>query len=264
MYNYNPFWYSMPFLPHDNNEPPTIYSLLESIVNYNREEKIKIKDLASYGRSEFFDFSYPLTNKISKEQFETMLLNYYMMRRIGYETLTAFKIQLNVKLNMIMPKYNMMFDSISNWNLFSDGKTITRNIMRNESGSNTNSNELNNTNTSTSTGTNETSGSDSNARKRSDLPQSELTNLDDNKYVTEYERNNGTVGSTSNSSESASNNLNSIGSSSSNYQTDIDTNEITKYTQNDLVKLYEEFQNNLNHIYQMIFNELDSLFYSLI
>lgn len=261
---YNPFWYIPPFLPLDNNEPPTIYSLLESIVNYGKDEKTKISDLALQGRSTFFDFSYPLTDKISKEQFETMILNYYMMRRIGYETLTAFKLQLNVKLNMIMPKYNMMFDSISNWDLFKDGRIITRNIERNESGSSDTDNTLNNKTTSSNTESNTTSGSSSSSTKRSDLPQNELTNLDDNKYVTEYSRDSGTTGGTSETSLDGTNTLSSSGTNSIKYSGDTNTNEVTKYTQNDLVKLYEEFQNNLNHVYQMIFNELDSLFYSLI
>ena len=261
---YNPFWYIPPFLPADIDEPPTIYSLLESIVNYGKDEKTKISDLAAQGRSTFFDFTYPLTDKISKEQFETMILNYYMMRRIGYETLTAFKLQLNVKLNMIMPKYNMMFDSISNWNLFKDGRTITRNIERNESGSSDTDNTLNNTTTSSNTESNTTSGSSSSSNKRSDLPQSELTNLDDDKYVTEYSRDSGSTSGTSSTTGSGSNTLASSGTTSTNYSGDTNTNEVTKYTQNDLVKLYEEFQNNLNHVYQMIFNELDSLFYSLI
>lgn len=261
---YNPFWYIPPFLPADINEPPTIYSLLESIVNYGKDEKTKISDLAVQGRSTFFDFSYPLTDKISKEQFETMILNYYMMRRIGYETLTAFKLQLNVKLNMIMPKYNMMFDSISNWDLFKDGRTITRNIERNESGSSDSNNTLNNKTTSSNTESNTTSGSSSSSTKRSDLPQNELTNLDDNKYVTEYSRDSGTTEGTSETSLDGTNTLSSSGTTNTNYSGDTNTNEVTKYTQNDLVKLYEEFQNNLNHVYQMIFNELDSLFYSLI
>lgn len=240
----NPFWCIPPFLPQDNNEPPTIYSLLESIVNYGKEDKVKISDLASYGRSTFFDFSYPLTDKISKEDFETMILNYYMMRRIGYETVTAFKMQLNVKLNMIMPKYNMMFDSIANWDLFKDGKKITRNISRNENGTNNNTNSLTNNSGTTTNSSN----------KRSDLPQSELSNLDDNKYVTNYERDNNTL--TSNSTASGTNN--------NTYNNSVATNDVIQYTQNDLVKLYEQFQNNINNVYSLIFKDLDSLFYSLI
>ena len=83
-----------PMLPNDCDLPPTIYSLLDAIVNYNSEEETPIKDLAKSGRSEIFDFDYPLSSNISKEDFEVMILNNYMMKRIGYETLTAFKLAL--------------------------------------------------------------------------------------------------------------------------------------------------------------------------
>lgn len=115
-------WWGIPLfypkLPADYNLPPTLFSLLNSIVNYDKEEdeQVKIKNLAKEGREEIFDFEYPLTEHITKEEFETMILNNYLMRRIGYDTLTAFKIALNVKLNSIMPLYNKMFDSLEDWN----------------------------------------------------------------------------------------------------------------------------------------------------
>ena len=96
----------------DYNLPPTLYRLLNSIVNFDAEEQTKIKDLASAGRSDIFDFDYPLSDNIEKEDFEVMILNHFLMRRIGYDTLNAFKIALNVKLNEIMPIYNKMFDML--------------------------------------------------------------------------------------------------------------------------------------------------------
>ena len=57
-----PFLYP-PAFP-DYNLPPTLYSIHESIVNYGKDDKTKIKDLASAGRSTIFDFDYPLSNKI--------------------------------------------------------------------------------------------------------------------------------------------------------------------------------------------------------
>ena len=90
----------------DYNIPPTLYALLNSIVNFDSETKTKIKDLASAGRSEIFDFTYPLSEKVEREDFEVLILNHFLMRCIGYDTLTAFKIALNVKLNEIMPIYN--------------------------------------------------------------------------------------------------------------------------------------------------------------
>ena len=91
-----PFLYS-PMIPNlkklwnDFDQPPTIYSLLNSYVNFENPEPVKISNLAKAGRAMFFDFDYPLAEGWSKEDFETMILNHFMMRRIGYETVTAFK-----------------------------------------------------------------------------------------------------------------------------------------------------------------------------
>lgn len=109
-----------------NTEPPTLYSIMNSMANYDREEKIKIRDLASATRERIFDFPYPLSSKVNKEEFECQILNHYIMRRIGFETFTAFQIYLENKLNEILPYYNIMFDSLADYNLFNDGETITR------------------------------------------------------------------------------------------------------------------------------------------
>ena len=95
---YNPYFWQ-PNIPDINLNPPTLYSLLESIVNYGKDDKTKIKDLAKVGRTEIFDFDYDLTDRLTREEFETHILNHYLMRRIGFETLTAFKKQHNCKIN---------------------------------------------------------------------------------------------------------------------------------------------------------------------
>ena len=104
---YNGLFMFYPFLPPNCNLPPTIYTILESIVNPDVDlnepaPEVKIKDLAKAGRSTIFNFDYPLTSNITKEKFETMILNHFLQRRIGFETVTAFRIQLDVKLNEII------------------------------------------------------------------------------------------------------------------------------------------------------------------
>ena len=118
----------------------------------------------------FFDFNYTLTDKITKEDFEVMILNHFLMRRIGYDTVTAFKIALCNKLNEILPKYNMLFNSMDGWDLFNDGETLTR---------------VEDTDMST---TSRTSGRGDNIsdRRFSNTPQNELSNVRDGRYVTEY------------------------------------------------------------------------------
>lgn len=215
---------------------------------FGNDEKRKIKDLAKYGRSTFFDFDYPLSSNISKEDFECMILNNFLMRRIGFDTLTAFKIKLNVKLNSIMPIYNKMFDSLENWNLFTDGETTSEIGNDARTTSNSTSNSLSNTST--------TQSSSISDRRNSELPQNQLENLRDGSYVGVYNYDcdsaNGQDSSTSNGSSTSS------GTDNNQY-----SKTITR-TPSDKIALYKEFQENIQSIYDMIFKDLDCLFYQLV
>ena len=235
---WNPYLYPLmiPRLPNKNNRPPTIYQLLEAIVNYGKDEKSRIKDLAKNGRGVIFDFDYPLSNKISKEEFESLILNKFMMRRIGFDTLTAFKLQLNVKLNEIMPTYNKMFDFLDGWDIFNDGEITTR-----DRDYNGNSNVFSNTNASS----NNTSD-----RRFSELPQNDIDNIKDGRYMTDYNLDNDNGNSNSNST-----------SNSSDVNNEHET--ITR-TPADKIRLYREYLENKNSIYTMIFNDLEELFYQLV
>ena len=208
----------------DYNLPPTLYRLLNSLVNYDEEEQTKIKNLAAAGRSEIFDFDYPLSENVDKEDFEVLILNHFLMRRIGYDTLNAFKIALNVKLNEIMPIYNKMFDMLDGWNIFNDGERVM------ESGTNSLNNITNTSNISD--------------RRYSDTPQQQLTNVQNGTYITDYNYDTDT-GSVSSSSAG------------------LDSRTITR-TPSDKMKLYKEFIENKKSIYTMIFEDLDVLFYGLV
>ena len=248
MYNNYFYPFLFPCMPTMINLPPTVYSLLESIVNYGKDEKTKIKDLAKEGRTTFFDFDYPLTNNITKEQFETMILNKFIMRRIGYDTLTAFKLQLNVKLNSIMPIYNKMFDALENWNIFESGEVTTETGTDERQTTNTTQNTLSNSSTTQSTSTSD--------RRNSELPQDQLENLRDGSYVGVYNYDT----DTSNGQDSSTSN----GSATSN---GTDNNEYTKEIRRspaDKIAIMKEMQENINNIYEMIFKDLECLFYQLV
>ena len=216
----------------DYNLPPTLYRILNSLVNYDAEEQTKIKNLAREGREDIFDFEYPLSQNVDKEDFEVMILNHFLMRRIGYDTMTAFKIALDVKLNEIMPMYNKMFDMLENWNVFNDGERVTRTVT--DAGTNS----LNNTTTSQNT-------SD---RRYSDTPQNQLSNVRDGKYITDYnyDTDNGSVSSLSSGTDSRN------------------TSETIIRTPSDKMKLYKEFIENKKSIMTMIFEDLEPLFYGLV
>lgn len=221
---YRVYPFIMPPAYPDYNLPPTLYRLLNSIVNFDAEEQTKIKNLAAAGREDIFDFEYPLSTHVDKEDFEVMILNHFLMRRIGYDTLNAFKIALDVKLNEIMPIYNKMFDMLNGWDLFNDGERVVE----------TGSNSL----------TNETSSENISDRRYSDTPQNQLQNVRDGKYITDYnyDTDNGSVTSESTGSDSRT---------------------ITR-TPSDKIKVYKEFIESKKSIMTMIFEDLDVLFYGLV
>ena len=49
----NNYFMFYPPIPGNCSKPPTLYSILESIVNYGKDDKTKIKDLAKVGRFKF-------------------------------------------------------------------------------------------------------------------------------------------------------------------------------------------------------------------
>lgn len=228
--------------PVADMRPPTLYSILDSMANFDNNNPIKIKDLASTQRVKIFDFDYP--SSIPKDDLEKMILNKFLMRRIGYETVTAFQIALEVKMNEIMPLYNIMYDSIKSWNLFNDGEVITR-----ESTDDRNTN--NNSNLSNEV---ETTSNNINDRRVSELPQNQIENVKDGSYMTEYNLDTNDV--TSNDKSSA------IG-----INTTVDKN-LSKSTEvrspADKVRLYKEFTESKNNIYTQIFKDLNELFYELV
>lgn len=245
------------FIPSNCSKPPTLFYLLESIVNSNVDlnepaPDVKIKDLAKIGRNTIFNFDYPLSTHITKEKFETMILNHYLMRRINFDTLTAFRIQLDVKLNEIMPIYNKMFDSLENWNIFEDGETTKResiDVRNIDVNSNTN-NEVNSNTTNSIENTQDL--------RNSKLPQNQIQNVKDGKYLSEYNYNTNNTNSNDTSKQTGKSN------NTTNTNDENNENETIKRSPADKISIYKSMQDDIKSIYTLIFDELDELFYGVI
>lgn len=228
------------FIPTDNR-PPSIYDIMDAMANFNVEDKTKTTDLAKATHSKIFDFDYPLSSNVDKEKFECMILNHFLMRRIGFQTFTAFKIQLNVKLNEIMPIYNKMFDALENWDIFENGEKTSR--YGNENRENETSNTLENT-----SNTNTTNTSD---RRMSDTPQNAIENVKEGVYVTQFNYDTDTA----NSSDTSNSKGTSNSSDTNKYQETIEKSPADK------ISILKEMQENIKSIYTMIFKDLEILFY---
>lgn len=207
-----------------NPIPPTLYSILNSIANYDATEKTKIRDLARVTHDKVFDFDYELSSAINKDEFEIEILNHYMMRRIGFETFTAFQLYLENKLKEILPYYNLMLDAFKDFNLFNNGEVITR--VKNDT--------RNTTGTSASDGEN----------RLSEYPLNELDDLTDGKYVST--QNTTTV--------NANNTTNDVGSE----------NERIERSPVDKMSIYKSYLETRRSVMSMIYKDLDILFYGLV
>lgn len=207
-----------------NPVPPTLYSIMNSIANFGKEDKTKIRNLAKATHEKIFDFEYPLSSKINKEDFECQILNHFIMRRIGQETFTAFQLFLENKLNEILPYYNIMFDSLSDYNLFNDGEVITRNRQDN--------------------GTSSLSSENTVKSKYSEYPLGQLSDIDNDDYVTHQTVNNGNM--------------------SNNGTTANTTVETETRSGLDKMDLYMKYMQTKNSIMTMIYKDLDILFYGLV
>ena len=54
----NPIFYRDPYILGNNQEPPTLYSLMQSMVNYNNDNPVKNENLSNAAKSIIFDFDY--------------------------------------------------------------------------------------------------------------------------------------------------------------------------------------------------------------
>ena len=242
------FLFPMMFrIPDDYNIPPTLYSIMNSIVNFENDNPVKIKDLAENSRSKIFDFNYPLSSEVNKEEFECQILNHFIMRRIGYETMTAFKIALNSKLNEIMPLYNKLFDALSSWNIFegeNTERTLNDNRIRNEENNITNSM------------INSTSSNNVSDRRNSELPQDEIIDVRNGSYMTDYNYDTDNSSTSSDTSSSSNSNTNN----NETYNLNEKINKTAPNEMDNYIKFIEKKQN----IMTMIYKDLDVLFYGIV
>lgn len=227
-----------------NEEPPTLYSIMESIVNFDREDPIKIRNLAEYSRERIFDFEYPISNNFNKAKFEELFLKHYMFRRINFDTMTSFKLHLEVKLNDIMPKYNKMLDDFIELNF--DGDVETH--IRTQSSTNVSSS------VGSSSGETSSNGNSSLDSRNSDTPQNRIDDVKRGEYVTDYTYNQNSTTDTSTSESNMSSN--------SSDQGNVEESIIIKRA--DSIDEYRKFLEISNTIYSMIFKDCDSLFYGII
>lgn len=184
------------------------------------EEEIpqkSVDDIISHSREKIFDFQYPIYEAGHQNVLETKILKHYYFREIGAETYGQWHTWLNDKMNLIMPKYNKLYEmeyltlqkelrnvDIETWsertddltresdftrtdNLHTaDDHTRTDNLHTADDHTRTDNLHEADTHTRTDNLAEGTSKSATSADKYSDTPQGTVTNVNNDSYLTDY------------------------------------------------------------------------------
>ena len=77
---------------------------------------IELRHLLQMNDFNLFDFDYPISDPIWKEELERDIINYFYFYEIGSETPDRFKWQFKTRMLLIMPKYVKLYDALQGVN----------------------------------------------------------------------------------------------------------------------------------------------------
>ena len=225
-----------------------------------------------------FNFDFPIWDEAYRETLETKILSHYFNCEIGFETVGLWRYYMWEKLNLIMPYYIDLHETIENefdylndidYNeTFSENKDKTEDKNENTKSGATSSGS----NTSTTASELTENGTEANTgdinKLSSDTPQANYNNLD---YATNLEKTNNTNSTTkSNTSNSNTTDTGEFENSNNINEDKLvknKTNEINTYKinktgniNNSKTKLLMEYRESILNIDKMIIDELSDLF----
>ena len=238
--------------------------------NYSLEEQIKIqnnpyafidfkpKKIIKCSRKKIFNFSYPIFDENYRETLEIKILTHYYDYEIGTETFESFKFNLYKKMNENMPYYNKLYLAMAK------DYDFDVNIDYKETLTGEGTNEASNltTNTMNSEDNDTQSYNYEDRMRKSDTPQNQLNLVEQGKYLSEYNYNNGTNGSTKKNILESENTIDgtSTGKTTSN------TKRIVKGTQyaGSRAKMLKEYMEAIKNIDIDVIDSLKNCFFLIV
>ena len=186
----------------------------------------KVNEIITKAAPIIFNFDWPIFDEAYRLGLEEKILRHYYTREIGEETVGLWKLRLEDRLNLVMPKYNQLYESAKlEFNPFYDVDYTRRG---------TNSGEGTSSGTTTSTGNN----------MHSDTPQNGLESVLSGEYLTDADVSNGESSSSSQNSNSGE------------FQESIKG----KMPGTSYSRLLKEYRQTFLNIDRMVIDELNDLF----
>lgn len=271
------------------------------IENYNDDttsDNSDADDMIIKALPKLFNFNYPIYDESYREALELNIVRHFYTREICCETVGRWKMFLRDRMNLIMPRYNIMYKELED---IADKLFYTVDIkesrdLEGKANSNTSSNSnSDSTNTSTSNSKANSSGSGSGTNNASssgngttdawqtsnDTPQGGLSGLESNKYLSSATHNKGastqdaTNSSTSTTNQKSDSTSESSDKSNTNTTNTSDSEATTTSTESYVKKtigkrggseyltIYNKLLESYLDIDDMIIHDLDDLFFQL-
>lgn len=225
----------------------------------------EIDALIESARPMVFDFDYPIFDNAYKAVLEKKILKYFIFNEICDTPIPRWKLWLSNRLNEIMPYYNQLYESantkldpFSTMNYKRSGeKSGTTNTEKTDT--DLTMTEKDTTNAGKTVGVTTTKDTTKNA----DTPQSSLTGLENDTYMTSASMNSGSGSSTVDSN----NDGNETGkvdrtynSNGSNDTTETYLENLTGYSGTSQSKLLKEWRETFLNVDRMILKDLATCF----
>lgn len=247
--NYNNFWLGYTQGPAVS---PRLYEIMQSLIG-TPDGSTNPYVLAATARALIFDFNYDLHQE-TKQAFETNILEYFMMRRLGYETYTLWHIKFKNRILTILPKYNALFDyQAKAFSLIeADIRGKSYSIEHIYGSTNTNTKNLSDALThgliSQSNGTLDS--------RQSDTPQNNINEVQSGQYLSNYN-----YDQSSNRVANTGTDTTSHTGTDTNAHTGTDTDRYSEdLASTEQLELLAKYQASIQNIYAQIYKELDPLF----
>ena len=242
-----------------------------------------VNQIIADSRAQIFNFNYPIFEESHRAELETKIIKHYYTQEIGMETYGLWHLELDKRMNEIMPYYNQLYESASlEYNPLNDVNyvkthegTHSENENENIDRTDTGDSERNITSSETINASDETNTDSTDWSLYSDTPQGTIANTDlsANAYLTnatkdtvdstttnERESTRGVTSKDENEYSDTRNTERTNEREGENEFTETMTGKVGTYS---YAKLIKEYREQILNIDMMIINDLQDLFMML-
>ena len=163
----------------------TVKSICESFAKANGYTGTDVNEIIQNAYQSIFSFYFPIFEPTHRAELCKKILKHYFFREIGAETYGAWKVQLDTRLNEIMPFYNQLYKS----------ETLEYDPFNEVDFEKIDERERNETEKRTDSGYIDNSAEAGSMQMYSDTPQGGLEGVESGEYLTNATKNNQTSGS---------------------------------------------------------------------